>query len=379
MKFNSNTKLLLLFATMILSFVGCNNDDRDKFFATPQNSPKEIKYDSLKFEMQNITLPNTSFKGYTAVRNDTIYFMDKYFIWLYVFDSELNIHGRHVGQGRGRGEVPTKNIYGYAIDENGNHILMSTTDNIYTISPSYEFLGTTYYHYFNIGNNTEPVYKQLRHYSPVYEDLYINFYHDELFIAVEGASDDLIDFTQVGEKWYKKSRIIMEIDKDKGEVDRVFGRVSPNVPMCTAVYEHFFQIDGDGNFYVGFQADSVMYKYDNDYNLLSAFGYDGIGITKDYGKIPTELDKINPFLRKELAEKGYFTSMTMANGHIFRTYRTGGDNNQDRMQIYEGETLVGDVAIPEQFKVTGYIAPYYYSNIVCDEDEERLTIYKFKL
>ncbi len=377
MKNNFYAKFLSLF-TIILLIYGCS-DDRNTFFMTPKDNQRTIKYDSLKFGSENIDLSNTSFVGHTVIKNDFIYFLDKYFSLLYVIDKDLNVVGRHVGQGRGRGEVPMKNVYGYAIDEEGNHILLGTTDEIYTISPSFDNVEVAFYHYQNTGNSIHPMYTEAENYCPVYEDLYINFYHGKLFIAIEGTSRDLTDFTQISEKWYKHSRMIMEIDKEKGAVDRVFGRVSPNVPVGSGIFGHFFQIDSEGNFYVGFQADSVMYKYDNDYNLLSAFGYDGIGITKDYGKIPTELDKIKPFLIKELDEKGYFTSMTMANGHIFRTYRTGGDNNQDRMQIYEGETLVGDVAIPEQFKVTGYIAPYYYSNIVCDEDEERLTIYKFKL
>ncbi len=379
MKLNRPYQPLLLIAIITLAlFSGCS-DSRDSFFTEPNNNQKLIKYDSLSFDVKEILLSNTSYVGYTDIRNDSIYFLDKYFCFLYVIDKEQNIVGRHLGQGRGRNEVPLKNAYGYAIDENGNHILMSTTNDIYTISPVFEYLGTTFYHYFNIGNEMNPVYKQLRHYCPIYEDLYINFFRGKLYIAVEGSSNDLIDFTQVGEKWYKHSRIIMEIDKEKGKVERVFGRISPNVPMCTAVYGHFFKIDEEGNFYVAYQADTLIYKYNNDYNILSAFGFDGVNMTKNYKKLPTELKEINTVLFKELEDKGYFTSISLANGYLFRTYRTGGNNNQDRMQIYKDEVLVGDVAIPEQFKVAGYIEPYFYSNIVCNEDSERLTIYKFKL
>ena len=41
--------------------------------------------------------------------------------------------------------------------------------------------------------------------------------------------------------------------------------------------------------------------------------------------------------------------------------------------------MIGDVQVPDGFKVLGYIEPYYYSEFVCDENDETIAIYRFKL
>ena len=41
--------------------------------------------------------------------------------------------------------------------------------------------------------------------------------------------------------------------------------------------------------------------------------------------------------------------------------------------------LIADVQVPFGFKVMGYIDPYFYSEFICDEDNENLEIYRFKL
>lgn len=54
---------------------------------------------------------------------------------------------------------------------------------------------------------------------------------------------------------------------------------------------------------------------------------------------------------------------------------------QDGLQIYRNGTLLGDVAVPEGFRVMGYIAPYYYSHIIpsMEAEDTSMWIYRFKL
>ncbi len=51
----------------------------------------------------------------------------------------------------------------------------------------------------------------------------------------------------------------------------------------------------------------------------------------------------------------------------------------DGLQIYRNGILIGDVDVPRHLKVMGYIAPYYYSYVVSDDEEERLYLYRFEL
>ena len=61
-----------------------------------------------------------------------------------------------------------------------------------------------------------------------------------------------------------------------------------------------------------------------------------------------------------------------------RLRRASGPIRKARLQIYKDGQMVGDCSVPKGLKVTGYIEPYYYSQVFNDNDEG-LTIYRFKL
>ena len=48
--------------------------------------------------------------------------------------------------------------------------------------------------------------------------------------------------------------------------------------LCSVNYD----IDLNGNFYVTYEADSLIRQYDNDYNELKCFGYAGIDMDLNY-------------------------------------------------------------------------------------------------
>ena len=65
-------------------------------------------------------------------------------------------------------------------------------------------------------------------------------------------------------------------------------------------------------------------------------------------------------------------------GLLFRSYRKGGGSATDGLQVYRDGVLVGDVDVPLGFRMAGYVAPYYYSYVVPDEEGERLYMFRFK-
>ena len=120
-----------------------------------------------------------------------------------------------------------------------------------------------------------------------------------------------------------------------------------------------------------------MYVYDKSFRLKYSFGQKGKDMNQDYLRLSVES------FQKELSEeqntKGRYTSLCIVGDMTFRTYRTGIPQNQTRLQIYEGTTLIGDIQVPEGFKTLGYIEPYYYSEFICDEEKESMELYRFKL
>ena len=63
---------------------------------------------------------------------------------------------------------------------------------------------------------------------------------------------------------------------------------------------------------------------------------------------------------------------------LLRTYQKGSETGGG-LQIYKQSVLIGDIDVPESFKVLGYIFPYYYATCGIDEDNERIVLYKFKI
>ena len=51
----------------------------------------------------------------------------------------------------------------------------------------------------------------------------------------------------------------------------------------------------------------------------------------------------------------------------------------DGLQIYKNGVLLGDVDVPKNSHVIGYIPPFYYAAIDTDDESETITMYKFKL
>ncbi len=369
---------LIIIFVFILSG-GCRNKNIDgdysSFFVLPEENEKNITIQSLNIQTIDLNLPNSSYAGYSGITNSKIFFADKYFCWLYELDEDLNLLGRRMGQGRGPQEIPLKNIMGYTASPDGHHYFVGSTrdlfiyDSTYTIVKNISFIAEP----FDPQNDTH--YDENDYYSLDYDDLILRPYKDHLYFNVIGEE---VDFDISYKEYYQNSRVMMELDIDGNRgIERLMGRMSPEVKYMTAFWRHQYDVDKRGNFYVGFEADSLVYVYDNNYRIKYSFGHSGEGMNTDY--LEMTLDNYADLVDIERGEKGYYTSLKKIGNYLFRTYKRGGDMDSDRMQIYDGRTLIGDVDVPINFSVMGYIAPYYYSDIIADEEEETIRIRRFRL
>lgn len=355
----------------------CADSDRRKrsdYFSVPQNNQREIIIDSLLFINDSLVLPNTSYNGYTQIHNGKIYFADKYFAWIYEIENDLKKAKKHVGQGRGHGEIPLKKLAAYTIDAEGNHLIYGASNDIYTISSNFDYKGR--YNYYVDSYRHKEKWNSANFYCPSYGDIVFKKYRNHYYFNVNGGDNEFNPV--INDYFFDVAHIILEVSDSDGDVTRIMGRISPVVKYMTAFYFSNYDMDSNGNFYINFKCDTLVYKYDNDFNLLSSFGFAGINMDMNYEQIPN--NGLGGKLRvEEMQTKGYFANITICGDYVFRPYKTGGKNNQSRMQIYKNEVLIGDIETPELLKVAGYIEPYFYSEIIGDEDAMRLTIYRFKL
>ena len=66
-------------------------------------------------------------------------------------------------------------------------------------------------------------------------------------------------------------------------------------------------------------------------------------------------------------------------GLLFRPYKKSPDSEADGLQIYRGQTLIADVAVPKGMVVLGYSEPYVYGTTSMDGIRESVDMFRFKL
>lgn len=181
-----------------------------------------------------------------------------------------------------------------------------------------------------------------------------------------------------------KAANIREVDLGKHGFGRLLAFGYPesyyDKPLTKTLFAQLnFDIADNGDFYVSFEADSLMYRYDHDYNQLACFGFAGRDMDLNY----LRWDSYDQPWKERLAERmarGFYNAVEYVDetGLLFRSYRKGGGSATDGLQVYRDGVLVGDVDVPQGFRMAGYVEPYYYSYVVSDEEGERLYMFRFK-
>lgn len=203
---------------------------------------------------------------------------------------------------------------------------------------------------------------------------------DKLYMGMTSDSEKFSFFTTPAE-YISESYRIGVIDLRKGKAMPMEIKGFP--PIYAQDHQKFtsfdgvdFDIDREGNVYIGFHADSLMYVFDKNLKPRYAFGVSGKGMDRDYESVT--MDNLRAYGRN-LSDKGYYSWVEFVDETktCFRSYKKGSMSDYDGLQIYKDGQIVGDCSVPKGLKVTGYIEPYYYSQVFNDDDG--LTIYRFKL
>lgn len=141
-----------------------------------------------------------------------------------------------------------------------------------------------------------------------------------------------------------------------------------------------FDFDSNGNLYLGYNADPLIYVFDTERNPIHAFGLTGRDMDTSYESMNT-IDDVQK-VAETILDKGFYSWIEYIDetGTLFRSYKKGSHSEFDGLQAYSSKgQIIADVEVPKGFKVIGYIAPYYYSQIYSDEETSSLYIYRFKL
>ena len=362
---------LKIFLTLFLaiSFFSCSH---------PQNNQhvgiENIKYSTVVIDTIYIAIENSSFSGFSGVIDNSLYFFDEFFSFYYPISIEGNIGKRSLGLGNAPYEIPIRGPLEVCFSNNNSFIVMGGSNDayIYEQMNNRRRLGM-------IAHGEKESYESPAAYT-IWPEVIMRSYGDHFFYNVIGNNESVDPVTK--NDYFKSAHLLMKVDLNSGEMEPV-GNYSDYYVTNRNKLKHlpmvYYDIDNKGNFYVTFQADSLIYVYNRKFDLIKCMGYQGKNMDIDYSNPNPDENSFEKAYLHDMQEKGYYYWIKNINELTMRIYQKGAHAHNDGMQIYQGNDLIADIVVPKGFKVIGYVSPYFVTQVICDEDNETMKFYRFKL
>ncbi len=374
-------KLIFLFLLLLASCSSPEpNKDIEKLFPSPTKDNKcDLKLTSIDVEPFSLDSVESSYMGYLEMSRDTVYLIDKRFCWIFRFTKDGRFIDRQLGLGEGPKEYNCGIIEGYCHLQDGNWTFLDPGAGCNFFSNSFDRQKRL--QILIEGSEENKSYENPRIYTKDYGFLILKQMGDYLYynvVAWQGMTEDFMSNTT---NYFRNTRILMKMNLKTGKVEQLLGGFPSLYERRHAVFQ---QVSFDVNqekkrFYVSYDADSLIYCYDKDYQPLYSFGWQGKDMKTDYNSYSWEtLLKQRPKIRSEYS---YYHDIKYIEelGLLFRPYKKSPDSEADGLQIYRGQTLIADVAVPKGMVVLGYSEPYVYGTTSMDGIRESVDMFRFKL
>lgn len=367
-------------------FFSCQNEKRAELpvFQDENMNIKTISIDSVILEKDYF-----SGVGFFSLGRDQIFFVDQVFSTVISYDSGGLYQGTYLGKGDGPDEQ--NNIHGfhpYAL--NNKHVVL---DNFELVVFDENFIKDISY---PIKWDYSESYQDMIN-SPkgtmlgLYELDWKSKGQNTSFIIDESGSQVFLPITMshpnlngyISEEYYQSVAILGRYDLKKKMVLEGIGRRSNKYLEQKFIpnFDFSFFTKSKNEILVSFAIDPLIHVFEADGELVYKFGIEGENMRASYPKTNTIEDALDNY-KLDLEKAGFyhFIYLDEANNLTFRTYfPEGAGKGYARVQIYQDKTLIGDVRVPERFRILGKIGDFYFADGVVDEINDRLGIYKFKL
>ena len=365
-----------LWLAAILLAAGCSKQ-ADTLWPECKQSSANIQYDDLKLERIQLDSVYTSGDGYSGMyKGENLYFYDEYFGYLFVFDSDGHLKSRTLGMGNGPKEVKIKEGITCAVSASGDLCIAGSTLDFQV----YDALkDRTAYTMMAFKPDMERSPENFCNYSYPEEDIQSSYDGQDFYINLDSQHPEFNYFDDT-EDYLENSFHIAKIDI-KGQSASLLCKGYPQMYVsepykCASFNLVNFTPSGSG-FYVNFEADSTIYRCDNNFHALEAFGRAGKKMVQDYFTVRS-YDDADKYIRNR-QEKGSYGKIAVAGDYVFRSYARGAGSSVDGLQIYKGGVLIGDVDVPRGFHVAGKIGDRFFSEIFSDQDSGQLSCFTFSL
>ncbi len=344
--------------------------------------------DHINVEALPLEVENTSYVGKFKVLRDRLIFIDQ----ISSQAREFDLSGKEIGTYLGTGDHPTRVGAAYDVVPYGPNEDFIVIDDfvIHHFLNFNQKLGHFTYD-FGMGVKSKeellanPAGEEPAIYYPEFYDGILNFnsvcvIDDSYFIPFVTEHPSLNAYMH--SSFYTSTSSIAKFSIANNKLEKMGGEW-PGVYLDHKYIPNltYLSLTTDGiNLYVGYMADYKITVYDKDLKKLKSFGISGKEMNLNY-RTTTFFEEAQINNWKDLAEQSVYGSLYVDNSYIFRVYYPNGyEGNNTRMQIYNlSYDLLGDVEVPSRFNVIGKIGDYYFADGLIEEQDEELSIYKFKL
>lgn len=382
--FLKNVTLTAIIACPLITAMSCaNQNDKNLYSRIPRvktdnkvTDPSRLNLEEISLNFPDSTLSSgVSYSGITPSGN--IYYYDSYTCDMYEFKTDGALVGKSMGYGRGPQESLVRHCDCFAMSDEGEIALLGSSLDFEYFSKDHKVANRFWISVE--GDRTSP--DDYLTYGEQLHDNVARLHEGKMY---HGLSSDNPAFSYffTNDEYIKASYRIGVIDMTTGEalppIIKGFPEIYESDPFKYTFFDGTaFDFDKDGNLYLGFQADSMIYVFNMDLKPEKAFGKAGSDMDLSYYRIQTMDD--TKYFEPNVTTKGFYSWIEYIDetGICFRSYKKGSQSQYDGLQIYKDGRLTVDAEVPKGFKVTGYSAPYYYSQVF--DAEDRALVYRFRL
>lgn len=375
----------LVFYLFFIILLSCNEQNVSDLYDVPATSKKAIVIEELMLDSLSLDKIESSYLGFLRIIDDSLFFIDNRFCWIFSFDTSGSFFNRYLGQGKGPNELPTGIIDAYVNLEENQHMFIGSSwdchlyNNDWERKKSYTINWQIKHSKDEMLRNPEPAMPGL--YSLMWDKLRVKSFKDHVYLPIESQHPTFN--MVVSENYFKNARVLAKMNYKTGVVEELLGKRSPVYQEYKNLghFSYFsYDIDTEGNFYLSFEPDSLIYKFDQDFEPLKTFGFAGREMKTKYTETKL-IEQFKKLFHSERQTHGYYTWIEYVDETdlLFRAYQKGVHAATDGLQIYQDGLLIADVNVPKGMYIEGYIEPWYYSNAIIDEMDESMKVYRFKI
>ena len=375
MKFKIGTLILLTF------LASCHRQTTDEtLFAKVENVQPTNEVKNIEIETFPLDAIDSYYKGFMNICQNQILFIDEQLCYMFFFDENGKLINRKFGKGQGPSELMTSRIDGYAQLEPSGFFFVGASNDCHLYDSALQIQKR---YVIDKGKREGTAnYETPWIYTLSYGHLVMKNYGNKLYYTVFSEYQDM-NFIDSPTSYFRNVHYLCQMDLETGKVEKMLGKYPPIYTQKETLKPFTFvdfDIDREGNFYVSFEADSLIYMYDKEFIPLKTFGYAGKRM-KEPKRVLSTFSDFGEHYEEERAKNGYYTHIQYIDetGLLLRNYARGNEEKADGLQIYKNGVLLGDVDVPKNSHVIGYIPPFYYAAIDTDDESETITMYKFKL